>query len=633
MKSKHLYGFGSYRLDAVERVLLRDGQPITVPPKDLETLLVLVERAGHIVEKEELLEKVWPGVFVEEGNLARHIFNLRQVLGDTADGRKYIETIPRRGYRFVAAVREDAEPAAPHPSTPQASAQAQVTTRRRWLPWLVAAGLAFALVVALIGLNAGGFRERLLGSTRHVKIQSLAVLPLENLSKDPEQEYFADGMTDELITDLAKIRSVQVISRGSVMRYKGIKKPLTEIARELNVDAVVEGTVLRSGDRVRITAQLIHAQSDRHLWAESYERDLRDVLVLQSEVARTIAREIKIQVTPQEQQRLAAAPAVNPEAFELLLHAQYHHNEWTREGFAKAREYVEQAIAKDPNFALAHAWRGEIYFVLGWDGDLPIDEAFPTARAAALRALELDPSVAEAHFVLGYVRCTYDWNRIEAENDMRRAVETGPNSPWGHWAHAWHLMLFERYEDSIAEMRRARDLDPFNPLMSSGLTRILGFARRYDEAIEIGKTTIELYPRYPSTYAALAEAFEGSGKFDQAIAMYSKFRELTARGVLEPPRPGHVRDSKTYWSWMRAVLQKDSTKTSVPPLDLARVSAELGEKDHAFALLNEAVQKRAGELAFLRVSPSWDTLRDDARFQNLLRTVGLSGNLNDLNHR
>jgi len=511
--------------------------------------------------------------------------------------------------------------------------QVQVTARRRRLPWLLTAWLAFALAVALIGLNTGGFRERLLGSIRDVKIQSLAVLPLENLSQDPEQEYFADGMTDELITDLAKIASMRVISRGSVMRYKGSKKPLPEIARELNVDAVVEGTVLRSGDRVRITAQLIHAQSDRHLWAESYERDLRDVLKLQSDVAQAIAQQIKINVTPQERQRLVASRIVNPDAYELLLRAQYHHNEWTRNGFFKAREDIEHALAKDPSFALAHAWRGEIYFVLGRDGDLPPNEAYPTARTAALRALELDPSVAEAHFVLGYVRCTYDWNRIEAENDMRRAVETGPNSPWGHWAHAWHLMLFERYEDAIAEMRRARDLDPFNPLMSSGLTTILALARRYDEALELGQTTIELYPQHPSTYTTLAETFEWSGRFDQAIAMHAKFRELTGRTALEPPPPSHVRDAKTYWSWMRAVFQKDSVKRSVSPLAFAEVSAALGEKDRAFALLNQAVKERAGELAFLRVSPSWDPLREDPRFRDLVRTVGLSGNLSDINHR
>ena len=511
--------------------------------------------------------------------------------------------------------------------------QVQVTARRRRLPWLLTAWLAFALAVALIGLNTGGFRERLLGSIRDVKIQSLAVLPLENLSQDPEQEYFADGMTDELITDLAKIASMRVISRGSVMRYKGSKKPLPEIARELNVDAVVEGTVLRSGDRVRITAQLIHAQSDRHLWAESYERDLRDVLKLQSDVAQAIAQQIKINVTPQERQRLVASRIVNPDAYELLLRAQYHHNEWTRNGFFKAREDIEHALAKDPSFALAHAWRGEIYFVLGRDGDLPPNEAYPTARTAALRALELDPSVAEAHFVLGYVRCTYDWNRIEAENDMRRAVETGPNSPWGHWAHAWHLMLFERYEDAIAEMRRARDLDPFNPLMSSGLTTILALARRYDEALELGQTTIELYPQHPSTYTTLAETFEWSGRFDQAIAMHAKFRELTGRTALEPPPPSHVRDAKTYWSWMRAVLQKDSVKRSVSPLAFAEVSAALGEKDRAFALLSQGVKERAGELAFLRVSPSWDPLREDPRFRDLVRTVGLSGNLSDINHR
>ncbi len=506
--------------------------------------------------------------------------------------------------------------------------QVQVMARRRRLPWLMTAWIICALAVVLIGLNAGGLRERLRGGARYVKIQSLAVLPIENLSKDPEQEYFADGMTDELITDLAKIASIRVISRGSVIRYKGSKKPLPEIARELNVDAVVEGTVLRSGARVRITAQLIHAQSDRHLWAESYERDLRDVLVLQSEVARTIAREIKIQVTPQEQQRLAAAPAVNPEAFELLLRAQYHHNEWTREGFAKAREYVERAIAKDPNFALAHAWRGEIYFMLGYDGELPASDAFPTARAAALRALELDPSVAEAHMVLGYVRCTYDWNRMEAENDMRRAIETGPNSAWAHWAHAWHLILFEKREDAIAEMRRARDLDPFNPLMSSSLARILGLARRYREALELGQNVIELYPNYASTYAVMSDIFEWTEKFDQAAEMYSKFRALIGREPPEPRPPKHFRGARTYWLWMRAVLEKDSAKRQVSPVDLAATYAPLGEKDRAYALLNKAAEERAGALAFLRVSPSWDPLREEPRFEDLLHTVGLSGNLN-----
>ena len=379
---------------------------------------------------------------------------------------------------------------------------------------------------------------------------------------------------------------------------------------------------------MRITAQLIHAQSDRHLWAESYERDLRDVLVLQSEVARTIAREIKIQVTPQEQQRLAAAPAVNPEAFELLLRAQYHHNEWTREGFAKAREYVEQAIAKDPNFALAHAWRGEIYFMLGYDGELPASDAFPTARAAALRALELDPSVAEAHMVLGYVRCTYDWNRMEAENDMRRAIETGPNSAWAHWAHAWHLILFEKREDAIAEMRRARDLDPFNPLMSSSLARILGLARRYREALELGQNVIELYPNYASTYAVMSDIFEWTEKFDQAAEMYSKFRALIGREPPEPRPPKHFRGARTYWLWMRAVLEKDSAKRQVSPVDLAATYAPLGEKDRAYALLNKAAEERAGALAFLRVSPSWDPLREEPRFEDLLHTVGLSGNLN-----
>src|SRR6266513_1319145 len=269
LKAKHLYGFGSYQLDAVERVLLRDGQPVTVPPKDLETLLVLVERAGHIVEKEELLDRVWPGVFIEEGNLARHIFNLRQVLGDSPDGRKYIETIPKRGYRFVAAVRDDAEPVASHSAAPQTSEQAPTAVplgqkRSLWL-WLLA--LSVALGVAL---GATGLREKLFRKSDATTIRSLAVLPLENLSHDPEQEYFADGMTEALTTELAQIGTLKVISRTSVMQYKRTKKLLPQIAKELGVDAVVEGAVQRSGDKVGITVQLINAPTDRHLLAKRW---------------------------------------------------------------------------------------------------------------------------------------------------------------------------------------------------------------------------------------------------------------------------------------------------------------------------------------------------------------------------
>src|SRR5258708_9601962 len=428
LKSKHLYAFGSYRLDSVERDLWRDGQPVTLPPKDLETLLVLVERAGHIVEKEELLEKVWPGVFIEEGNLARHIFNLRQVLGDTADGRKYIETIPKRGYRFVAAVRQDGEPDTAHPSTPQTSESVPTTMpvplgQKRSL-WLWPLALTVLAVTAIL-------IARHFWPLRNPSPQKamLAVLPFVNLRGDAHEDYFADGLTEEMIAQLGQLQPAQlgVIARTSTVRYKDTKETAAQIARELGVGYLLEGSVRRGGDRVRVTAQLIQAAEQTHLWAETYERPLTDVLSIQREIAEKITHSLSIQLLPAATS-VSASSHVNLESYDKYLLGLHELGEDTRESVNRAIQYFQEATALDPKDARLYAALAAAYDAATTYYSSTA-EVMPRAKEAALQAVALDPNLGSAHVRLGYVRLFYDWDWPAAEREYRRALEINPTIP------------------------------------------------------------------------------------------------------------------------------------------------------------------------------------------------------------
>src|SRR5437773_9760060 len=459
LKAKHLYGFGSYQLDAVERVLLRDGQPVIVPPKDLETLLVMVERAGHIVEKEELLEKVWPGVFVEEGNLARHIFNLRQVLGDTPDGRKYIETIPKRGYRFVAAVHEDQEPPAAHPAVPQTSEPAPpavpaplVQKRNFWL-WPITLS-----VLAAAGILIG----RHFWPPRNVPPQKamLAVLPFVNLSADAHEDYFADGLTEEMIAQLGQVQPAQlgVIARTSTVRYEGTKETAAQIARELGVGYLLEGSVRRGGDRVRVTAQLIQAAEQTHLWAETYERPLTDVLSIQREIAEKITHSLSIQLLSAATS-VSANSQVNLESHDKYLLGLHALGEGTRESETRAIQYFQEGLAKDPNDARIHAALAEAYTRMNTYYSSPT-EVMPRAKEAALRALQLDPNLAAARVKLGDVRLLFDWDWAAAEKEYRRALEINPNLPEAQLGYATYLATLGHFDEAISRVQQAYLFDP-----------------------------------------------------------------------------------------------------------------------------------------------------------------------------
>lgn len=511
----------------------------------------------------------------------------------------------------------------------QALEESQAVSPRRW-PWrVVALGAALVALTAIIiiGLrNWGG------GTLATPPVRSLAVLPLENLSGDPGQEYFADGMTDELITNLAQISGLRVISRTSVMHYKGTKKPLAQIARELDVDAVVEGTVVRFGPRVRITAQLVHAPTDRHLWAGSYERDLRDVLVVQNEVAQAISDEVKVTLTPQEQKRLASARPVNPEAYELYLKGRYFMARYSADGIQRAIQYFNQAIEKDPNNALALAGLSVAYgaghLATGWVGGglVPPKEAAARARAAAEKALQVDETLGEAHAALATIKFDKDWDFAGAEREYQRAVALSPSSDQAHHGYSHYLAAMGRFDESLAESKLYLAVDPLSPAPNLHLGWHYLIARQYDQAIEQDRKAMEMDPNYAELHGQLALAYVAKNRYEEAIAEMQKAVALSQGGAGYVAALAYVQacaGRKAAAQKLLGQLLERSKRTYVPAYSIALIWTALGEKEKAFNWLQRAYAERSKQLVYLKVDSSLDPLRSDPRFQDIMRRVGI----------
>jgi len=528
---------------------------------------------------------------------------------------KCLEKDPENRYQSAKEVAVDlrrlAMPSAvtPAPSAPRAWRKAARPT---------AYGIAglLALAALLVGLNVGGWRDRLLGRASPPRMQSLAVLPLENLSRDPEQEYFADGMTDELTTDLAKIGALRVISRTSVMRYKGARKTLPEIARELNVDAIVEGSVQRFGNRVRITAQLIQAAADKHLWAESYERDMRDILELQSEVAQAIASQVHIKLAPEQKTRLTGRP-VHPQAYEAYLKGSS-----TCDSAA-----LEKAIQLDPGYAPAYSAMADCAYITGLFGLVPPKEAFSKMRQAASNALERDDHLSRPHGSLALVRLHYDWNWAEAEKEFRRALELNPNDADDHHMYAHYLLTTGRPQESVSETRLAVDLDPFDADLVACLGWHSLYARQYEQAREHALKAIEMKPKEPWGHLVLGWAYEQKGMLDEATAEFRKVSELTRRKPFALASLGHafaLSGKRKQAKGVLAKLLRDQIEGKyVSPYDIAAIYVGLGDKDQAVGWLQKAFEERSGFLVHVEWDPRFDALRPDPRFQDLLRRIGL----------
>jgi len=597
---------------------------------------MLLESPGQLVTREELRTRLWPtDTFVDfDHGLNAAVNKLRDALSESAEKPTYVETLPRRGYRFISAVDlpDSLGLKLPVPEMP-ASLESPVVVAETHIPSrygrrrvFVTALVLVVILAVVFGFDLGGVRHRLVGEPSVPRIQSIAVLPLENLSKDPEQEYFADGMTDELITNLAQISALRVISRTSAMQYKGTKKSLSEIARELHVDAVVEGTVMHSGDRVRITAQLIEASTDHHLWAASYDRDLQNVLSMQEEVTRAIVSEVRVKLTAQEQARLASMHPINPEAFQLWLKGRYYWYKLNPEGLQKAIEYFQQALEKDPAYAPAYAGLADSYNLLAFFNVFPPREVMPKAKAAAVKALELDDNLAEAHVSLGWAGFTYDLDWPAAGKHFDRAIVLNPAYPLAHSYYSLYLGALGRPEEGLTEAKRALDLDPVSPAINHYVVVQLYLARRFDEAIEQCRKTLELDPSFTAVHGTLAEVYSAKGMYREALAEYEEYSALSGGSPRSTAFVGYAHARLGQRSQAFRVLEQlraASKQKYVPALSFAIVYVGLGEKEQAFLWLEKAYDERTNSLAYLKVQATWDPLRSDPRFADLVRRIGL----------
>jgi TolB-like protein/DNA-binding winged helix-turn-helix (wHTH) protein len=545
---------GAFEIDLRAFELRKHGLRLKLAEQPFQILALLLERPGEVVTREEIRARLWPGdTFVDfDHGLNNAVMRLREALADSSDRPRFVETLPRRGYRFIAPVEEahsslqDTTANVPNPIKPSAEAvlpdatltlpldaAAQIAEDylNRWLTLrriaLLCAGvLAFAVFSGVAVHYVRGMES---GRVNPAHLMSLVVLPLENLSGDKEQDYFADGMTDDLTANLAKIRSLRVISRSTAMAYKGTHKPLSEIARELRVDAVVEGTVLRAGDRVRITAELVQVSTDHHLWADTYESQMGDVLSLQNRVSSAIVDQIRINLSPEDKERLAKRVSISPSAYEDYLRGRYYWNKRSGDGFAKAIGYFEEATRKDPQYALAYAGLADCYGIIGATiyGTVPSAEAAPKAKAAAIRALEIDPSLAEAETSLATARFNYDWDWNAAAAGFQRAIQLDPKYATAYQRYSLYSIAMGRFDDSLEQIKKARDLDPLSISINSSLGWRLYLARQYDRSIAQLKDTLEMDPAYEWAHLILGQAYEQKGAFDLALPELHKAVELS----------------------------------------------------------------------------------------------------------
>lgn len=570
--------FGQFELDQSIGELRKGEAKIRLQEQPFQILQILLEHPGKLVPREELQRRIWPSdTFVDfDHGINNAIKRLREALGDVAETPRYIETLPRRGYRFIG----DIAPAL-HP----------ISSR----------------------------------------LPSVAVLPLENLSPDPEQEYFADGLTEALITVLAKIGDLRVVSRTSAMQYKGVHKAVREIARELDVHMIVEGTVLRAGRRIRITAQLIDAQQESHLWAESYERDLRDVLALQSEIAQAIAREIQVKLTPQEQAQLAQTSPVDPDAYEAYLKGRYYWNKRSGDSIGKGASCFQEAIDRDPNYAAAYSGLADCASSAGWFGYLKPDDGFGKGRILARKALEIDRSLGEAHASLGWALTHYDYDFLGAERAYERSIELNPRYATAHQWFGLLLAPLRRFDEAFTEFKRAIRLDPLSTIIHAAFGWAYCGSQLYGEAIEQAKRTLDLDSNFSPAWYVLGTASILMNSIESGISAFENSVHLSGGASAYLGGLG--------WAFAR-IGQKDEAQAILDQLltrlaeqkyvmapQIAIIYAELQEKEEAIRWLEKGYQERAPWMVYIDTYSQYDGLRSDPRFCDLLRRMRFPRNI------
>ena len=645
--------FAEFELNPRAGELRKQGVKIKLQEQPFQVLAMLLEHPGEVVTREEFQERIWPAdTFVDfENGLNKAINKLRGALGDSAENPRFVETLPRHGYRFIASIDRVEEsqnsrdappplPVSPPPggfpeavqatTSPPAKATGErppVPTVRRQLRLRWAAVLTLAATfAAVVGLNIGGPRYRFFAGPAAGRIRSIAVLPLENLSRDPDQEYFAEGITEALISDLGKIGELRVISRTSVMRYKGTKKSLPEIARELQVDSLVEGAVARSGDRVRITANLVQASPEKQLWADSFEGDLRDVLALQGDVSRAIANGIQIRLTPQERTRLVSAHSVHPAAYEAYLEGRYFWEKLWPLGGPKARDYFALAMKKDPTWALPYSGLADSYLIVGGNMAMP-NEFCLKGKAAALEAVKRDDGVAETHATLADAEFWCEWGWFGAEREVRRAIELNPSFAHARSSLGRYLFAMGRTEEGLTETKRAVELDPLSLRIRWDRWLLLYLAGQYDGATEQCRKLQEIDSNNDLGHLYCGDVDVEKGNLAQGIREVQEAVTLSgsehARAIAALGYAYALAGRRNDAQNIIAQLKELSKRRYVHPVLVAAVYAALGQKEDAFEWLERGYRVHSRDLLELKYDPHFATLRSDSRFVDLVRRVGL----------
>lgn len=636
-----IYRFGLYELRTRTRELYKHGIRLRLRPQPFQVLHALVERAGDVVTREEFRKELWSSdTFVDfEHGLNNSIKELRGVLGDSIDEARYIETLPKLGYRLVVPVEVERaaslEPVAPgtvkqvKTTAVEAASHEPGRTAKKRAHWALPVGLAAILILGLAGYSqwARTKAQRQRANERRM----LAVLPFDNLTGDASQDYFSDGLTEEMIAQLGRLdpQHLGVIARTSVMHYKHSQDSLEQIGRELGVQYVLEGSFRRDAEQVRISAQLIQLKDQTHMWSRQYDRELSGLLPLQGEIAQEIADEIQLTLgNPRQAVAHASAEATKAsyEAYDLYLKGQYFWNKRSVEGFQRALAYFQQAIAKDPNYAPAYAGLANSYTLLiGYSGSQP-SQYMPQARAAALRALEIDANLAEAHTALALVVQNYDWDWQTAEKEYRQAIELNPNYATAHHWYAEHLMWRGRFEEALRESERARRLDPLSLIIAVDNGAILYNSRQYDRSIERLRAVLEMDPNF-SRAGIVWAAYVEKGMFEDALLLSEKGRQRAGEGPVYWSQMAYLygRSGQREKAW-RAFerMQQFSRREPLAPLTLLWAHLGIGDEKEAFADLGKAYAERSNWLVSLKVEPGFDPLRGDPRFQDLLRRVGLA---------
>jgi len=656
------YEFGEFQLDVAERLLRRGDKTVPLTVKAFETLLALVRRAGHLVEKDELMKQVWPDSFVQEVNLARNIWTLRKALGEDEGQHRYIETVPKLGYRFVAPVADPPNEGvdviiqrkvkariltesssddlqSSLMTGPSVGARSEIFVNKAHAEgflapgviavWLKRNGLTLligAAALASIMVWVSTIVSRRQTPATAEAIDSIAVLPFLNASSDPDVDYLSDGITENIVNSLSQIPGLRVVPRTTMSHYKGLQVQPELVGKELGVRAILLGRINKHGDDLSVQTELIDVARVAQLWGEQFDRKMSELPSLQQEISQQLATSLRVKLGGEETTRLAKRTTAKPEAYHAYLKGRYFWNKRTAEGYQKGIEYFRRAIDIDPGYAAAYAGLADCYNLLSEYDLLSPDETLPKAREAALKALALDDTVAEAHTSMAHILMYYDWDWQKAQEEFRKAIELDSNYSTAHQWYAEYLTGMGRFDEAMPEMRRALELEPTSIMLSLMIGWVSLTARNYDAAIEQYQRTLEMDPQYAQTHFALATAYRLKGMYPESVAEFQKWAALTGKSDLLET---YLADVYAGWGKQREArkalrrLEERSKHHYVPLGYLAYIYASLGDEDRAFQSLEKLCEERVGVL-FLKTDPRLDSLRSDPRFALLLRHVKLA---------